>query len=86
MPSEAINLSIFTIDVQLIGYAPQLLGLGEQHDSNTDNGYNSDDESAVEKPLQNMVVVQADQFAEDGHTRVLADKDTGEITVENIHD
>ncbi|MBL8321808.1 MAG: hypothetical protein JNJ93_06015, partial [Acinetobacter sp.] len=86
VPSEAINLSIFTIDVQLIGYAPQLLGLGGQHDSNTDNGYNPDDGSAAEKPLQNLVVVQADQFAEDGHTRVLADKDTGAITVENIHD
>ena len=85
VPSEAINLSIFTIDVQLIGYLPQILGLGGQHDNNTDNGYNPDG-SAVEKPLQNLVVIQADKFAEDGHTRVIANKDTGAITVENIHD
>lgn len=85
VPSDAINLSIFTIDVQLIGYVPQILGLGGPNDNNTDNGYDPDG-SAVEKPLQNLVVVQADQFAEDGHTRVIADKDTGAITVENIHD
>ena len=85
VPSEAINLSIFTIDVQLIGYLPQILGLGGQHDNNTDNGYNPDG-SAVEKPLQNLVVIQADKFAEDGHVRIKADRDTGAITVENIHD
>lgn len=85
VPSEAINLSIFTIDVQLIGYVPQLLGLGGQHDNNTDNGYNPDG-SAVEKPLEDFVVIQADKFAEDGHVRIKADRDTGDITVENIHD
>ena len=85
VPSEAINLSIFTIDVQLIGYLPQVLGLGGQHDNNTDNGYNPDG-SAVEKPLEDFVVIQADKFAEDGHVRVKADRGTGDITVENIHD
>ena len=85
VPSEAINLSIFTIDVQLIGYLPQILGLGGQHDNNTDNGYNPDG-SAVEKPLKNLVVIQADKFAEDGHVRIKADRGTWDITVENIHD
>ena len=85
VPSEAINLSIFTIDVQLIGYLPQVLGLGGQHDNNTDNGYNPDGKEE-EKPLEDFVVIQADKFAEDGHVRVKADRGTGDITVENIHD
>jgi hypothetical protein len=85
VPSEAINLSIFTINVQLIGYLPQILALGGQHDNNTDNGYNPDG-SAVEKPLEDFVVIQADKFAEDGHVRIKADRDTGDITMENIHD
>ena len=85
VPSEAINLSIFTVDAQLIGYLPQIIGLGGPHDTTTGNGYNPDG-SAVDQPLNDLVVVQADQFSEDGHTRVLADRDTGEITVEQIND
>ncbi|NNP70401.1 hypothetical protein [Acinetobacter sp. Ac_5812] len=85
VPSEAINLSIFTVDAQLIGYAPQIIGLGGPFDNDTGNGYNPDG-SAVETPINDSVVVQADQFADDGHTRVLADRDTGEITVERIND
>jgi hypothetical protein len=85
VPSEAINLSIFTIDVQLIGYVPQILGLGGPNDNNTDNGYDPDG-SAIEKPLDNSVVIQADKLAEDGHVRIHADRDTGAITEENIHE
>ena len=40
----------------------------------------------IDKPLNDLVVVQADQFSEDGHTRVLADRDTGDITVEQMDD
>jgi hypothetical protein len=39
-----------------------------------------------DKPIQDLVVVQADQFSSDGHTRVLADRETGDITVERIDD
>lgn len=85
VPSEAINLSIFTVDVQLIGYAPQIIGLGGPNDTTTGNGYNPDG-SAFDKPIQDLVVVQADQFSSDGHTRVLADRETGDITVERIDD
>ncbi len=85
VPGEAINLSIFTVDAQLVGYAPQILGLGGPNDNDTGNGYDPDGKP-IEKPDHGLVVVQADQFAEDGHTRVLADNDTGEITVERIND
>lgn len=85
VPSDAINLSIFTIDVQLIGYVPQILGLGGPNDNNTDNGYDPDG-SAIEKPLEDNVVIQADKFAEDGHVRIHADRDTGAITEEIIHE
>lgn len=85
VPSEAINLSIFTIDVQLVGYAPQIIGLGGPNDNTTGNGYNPDG-SVVDKPIQDLVVIQADQFTEEGHTRVLADRETGDITVERIDD
>ncbi|MFC6628603.1 hypothetical protein [Acinetobacter beijerinckii] len=85
VPSEAINLSIFTIDVQLVGYAPQIIGLGGPNDNTTGNGYNPDG-SVVDKPIQDLVVIQADQFTVDGHTRVLADRETGEITVERFDD
>ena len=85
VPSEAINLSIFTIDVQLVGYAPQIIGLGGPNDNTTGNGYNPDG-SVVDKPIQDLVVIQADQFTVDGHTRVLADRETGDITVERIDD
>lgn len=85
VPSEAINLSIFTIDAQLVGYVPQIIGLGGPNDNSTGNGYNPDG-SAVDKPLHDLVVVQADQYSFDGHTRVSADRETGEITVEQIDD
>ncbi|MFW1950563.1 hypothetical protein [Acinetobacter beijerinckii] len=85
VPSEAINLSIFTIDVQLVGYAPQIIGLGGPNDNTTGNGFNPDG-SVVDKPIQDLVVIQADQFTVDGHTRVLADRETGDITVERIDD
>ena len=85
VPSEAINLSIFTIDAQLVGYAPQIIGLGGPNDNTTDNGYNPDG-SVGDKPIQDLVVIQADQFSSDGHARVLADRETGDITVERIDD
>jgi SAM-dependent methyltransferase len=56
VPSEAINLSIFTVDAQLIGYAPQIIGLGGPNDNDTGNGYNPDG-SPIDKPIQNLVVI-----------------------------
>jgi len=85
VPSEAINLSIFTIDAQLVGYAPQIIGLGGTNDNTVGNGYNPDG-SSIDKPLQDLVVIQADQYSVEGHTRVTADRDTGDITVEHIDD
>lgn len=85
VPSEAINLSIFTVDAQLVGYVPQVLGLGGQFDNTVGNGYNPDGSPINKPPLNDAVVVQADAF-DVGHTRVLADPETGIVTVEQLDD
>lgn len=85
VPSEAINLSIFTVDVQLIGYVPQVLGLGNPFETTTGNGYNPDGSAVDQPPVNDLVVIQADQFDTE-HLRVLADRETGDITVEKIVD
>ena len=81
VPSEALNITIFTIDVSLVGHVPQVIGLGGDFDATTANGYNPDG-SPVEKPFDIPVVVQADSFNQnDGsYIRVLADLDTGIVT------
>ncbi|MFI8036233.1 hypothetical protein ACFMJX_02960, partial [Acinetobacter baumannii] len=42
VPSEAINLSISTVDIQLVGYTPNVIGFGGPFDQNTGNGYEPD--------------------------------------------
>lgn len=85
VPSEAINLSVFTVDVQLVGHVPQVLGLGGQFDNTVGNGFNPDGSAIDKPPIDDRVVVQADAF-DVGHTRVLADPETGDVTVESIND
>lgn len=84
VPSEAINLSVVVVDVTLIGYVPQVIGLDDNND--IDNGIDEEGKP-LEKPLIDAVVTQADSYSNDGHQRVTANRETGETFVEkNIED
>lgn len=97
IPSEALNLTIFTVDVTLVGYVPQVLGLELDGENSVHMPYNPDGsennsfDPVTGVPTQPLVppngevVIQADQFDEQ-HTRILADRDTGSITVQKIRD
>lgn len=84
VPSEATNISIFTVDVTLVGYVPHVLGLGAYDEDTVGNGY---DKNGMPKTgeINDSVVIQADQYDE-LHTRITADPDTGVIEVERIKD
>ncbi|MCG2572029.1 hypothetical protein LVY74_00450 [Acinetobacter sp. ME22] len=87
VPSEATNISIFTVDVTLVGYVPHVLGLGAHGQDYVDYGYDPVTGIPLLGEINDGVVIQADQY--DGtqketytsHLQVNADKDTGEITV-----
>ncbi|MBF7682994.1 hypothetical protein I2F27_06595 [Acinetobacter sp. B5B] len=86
VPSDAVNLSVFTVDVHLSGFVPQVFGLGLNGEHCVNHGFDAqgipmcavDDDS-------DKVVIQADQF-DVRHSQVKADRDTGNITVETIKD
>lgn len=86
VPSEAINISIFTVDATLVGHKVNVIGLGSDSDHTIDNGYNPDG-SPKEKDQSLKVVTQADQFSDlHGHVRIKANPETGNITEEKIND
>ncbi len=86
VPSEAVNLSISTVDIQLVGYTPNVIGFGGPFDQNTGNGYEPDGSATEQPAINDKVVVQADQYTPLDHQRVKGDRETGEITVERIDD
>lgn len=86
-PNESKNMSIFTVDVTMIGLVPHVIGLGGDWDSVTDAGYNPltgemGGDNGGQDPSLGLLVVQAD--FDDENTRVVADPDTGDVTTEVI--
>lgn len=85
---EALNLSIFTVDVTLVGYVPQVIGLGAQGENYIDHGY--DQYGTPQRGEHDFkVIVQSDMYEQDNdnaHTRIKTDPNTGETTVERIDD
>lgn len=70
--TDSQNLSVFTVDVQLIGNVPVVIGLGGPFDTNTGNGFNPDGSAKQESP-DGKVVIEADQHSEEGHVHITAD-------------
>lgn len=85
VPVEASNLSIATVDVTLVGYIPQVIGLGAVGEDKISTGYDNQGRpnETAKDGMNGEVVVQADQYDEH-HTRIIADKETGKVTIEKI--
>lgn len=82
VPTEALNLSIFTVDVTLVGYVPQVVAVdGVEH--TVDNGYDDTGKPITQAPVEDLVIIQADSFEDDRHSRVKTDRITGESTIEH---
>lgn len=90
VPNEASNISIFTVDVTLIGYVPHVVGLGANGQDYVDYGYDPDTGIPLAGSINDKVVVTADEFEGtkigeyNSHLQVHADIGTGEITVKKV--